>query len=163
MDSEAPLEVFALPSFVCAGLSASEGSTVLLATGMQAGEAGGESEAVEDEAEQKDWWHGEWNVDRVRQWRAEHPGYWRRWKRKKVVALQNTMKTAQLSGPEKDKCDVTGRVRYKIRSRAAKSAIACGGGAYCADVRGEGEVALQNTIAAVTARLFEKGRAVIGQ
>jgi hypothetical protein len=43
-------EVFALPSFVHAGLPASERSTVLLATGMQAGESGVESEAVADES-----------------------------------------------------------------------------------------------------------------
>ena len=45
--------------------------------------------------EHKDWWHGEWNVDRVRDWRAQHPGYWKRWRRKQALALQDTIKTAQ--------------------------------------------------------------------
>ena len=113
--------------------------------------------------EQKDWWHGEWNVDRVRQWRAQHPGYWRRWKRKQAVALQDTMKTAQVCGPEKDKRDETGRcaTRYVPELLKAQSPVVVG---LIAQMYGEkGEVALQDTIAAVTARLFEKGRAVIGQ
>jgi hypothetical protein len=113
--------------------------------------------------EQKDWWHGEWNVDRVRQWRGEHPGYWRRWKRKKVVALQDTMKSAQVSGLEKDRWDETGRcaTRYVPEFLKAQSPVVVG---LIAQMYGEkGDVALQDTIAAVTVRLFEKGRAVIGQ
>lgn len=41
-----------------------------------------------DKPEQVGYWRGAWNVARVREWRAEHPGYWKRGKRKKAVALQ---------------------------------------------------------------------------
>jgi hypothetical protein len=113
--------------------------------------------------EQKDWWQGEWNVDRVRQWREAHPGYWRSWKRKKVVALQDTMKITQVSGPNGDKIDGRGQcaTRYVPELLKSQSPVVVG---LIAQMYGEkGEVALQETIAAVTARLFEKGRAVIGQ
>jgi hypothetical protein len=45
-----PAQLFPLQSIVCAGLSASPGSTVLLAAGVQASAAGGEFATVEGEA-----------------------------------------------------------------------------------------------------------------
>jgi len=45
-----PAQLFPLQSIVCAGLSASPGSTVLLATGLQTGTASGEFATVEGEA-----------------------------------------------------------------------------------------------------------------
>lgn len=116
-----------------------------------------------EKPEQKDWWHGEWNVDRVRQWRAKHPGYWRRWERKKAVALQDTMKTAQVACSEQDAGGETSdcATRHVPELLKAQSPVVVG---LIAQMYGEKEDgALQDTIAAVTARLFEKGRAVIGQ
>ncbi len=112
---------------------------------------------------QQDWWHGEWNVDRVRQWRTKHPGYWRRWKRKRAVALQDTMKVAQVAGTEqaaRDKALVCA-TRFVPDLLKTQSPVVVG---LIAQMYGEkSDGALQDTIAAVTMRLFEKGRAVIGQ
>lgn len=116
-----------------------------------------------EQPEHKDWWRGEWNVQRVREWRAEHPGYWKRWKRKKAVALQiaiNPTQTAEVKDdppPAEADC-ATNRVPelLKTQSPVVVGLIAqmygCGSG-----------IALQSAIAEVATRLFEKGRAVIGQ
>jgi len=116
--------------------------------------------------EQKAWWQGEWNVQRVRDWRAQHPGYWRRHKRTKPVALQDTMKPAQVTEAAQDKkkpdCDCATRsvTRYVPELLKEQSPVVVG---LIAQMYGDREgIALQDTIAEVAARLFERGRAVIG-
>src|SRR5471030_561931 len=51
--------------------------------------------------ENQDFWRAPWNIERVQEWRKEHPGYSKRVKRKKGakrgVALQNAMKAAQIN------------------------------------------------------------------
>ena len=101
-------------------------------------------------------------MERVREWRSGHPGYWRRWKRKKVIALQDTMKTAQDPGLALDSpiSGVACATRHVPELLKAQSPVVVG---LIAQMYGEdGGGALQETIAVVTARLFEKGRAVIG-
>jgi len=113
--------------------------------------------------EHKDWWRGEWNVDRVREWRTQHPGYWKRWKRKKAVALQIAIKPVQTTEVKGDPslggtdC-ATNRVPELLKTQ---SPVVVG---LIAQMYGSGSgIALQSAIAEVAARLFEKGRAVIGQ
>lgn len=113
--------------------------------------------------EHQGWWRGEWNVQRVREWRAQHPGYWKRWKRKKAVALQIAINPAQATEVKVDASPTgadcaTNRVPELLKTQ---SPVVVG---LIAQMYGVGSgVALQDAIAEVATRLFEKGRAVIGQ
>lgn len=113
--------------------------------------------------EHKDWWRGEWNVERVRDWRAQHPGYWKRWRRKKAIALQIAMNPIQTTAAKVDASPAvadcaTNRVSELLKMQ---SPVVVG---LIAQMYGTGSgVALQDAIAQVATRLFEKGRAVIGQ
>ena len=108
--------------------------------------------------ENRDFWREEWNVDRVRQWRAKHPGYWKSHKRKRAVALQNAMNPAQESLLEVDKpvsaedC-ATKRITSLLEEQ---SPVVVG---LIAHLTGS---TLQNAIGAMAERLFETGRAVLG-
>ena len=113
--------------------------------------------------EHKDWWRGEWNVERVREWRAQHPEYWKRRKRKKTVALQIAINPTQATEAKVDASPAaadcaTNRVPELLKTQ---SPVVVG---LIAQMYGAGSgVALQSAIAEVATRLFEKGRAVIGQ
>ena len=112
--------------------------------------------------ENQDYWRGRWNVERVQEWRAEHPEYWKRGKRKKGtdrgVALQNAMKSAQVidlkfdNGSPTGDC-VTKRVPADLKTQ---DPVLVG---LIAQLTGD---TLQNAIHQTTARLYEKGRAVMG-
>ena len=43
--------------------------------------------------ENRDYFRGPWNVDRVRQWQNAHPGYWKRPSRRKRSVLQDASRT----------------------------------------------------------------------
>jgi len=111
-----------------------------------------------EKPENQEFWRGEWNVERVREWRAKHPGYWKRGKRKKAVALQNAMKPTETAQEESDKpgsaenC-ATKRIPALL---AEQSPVVVG---LIAQLTG---TTLQNAIGAMAARLFETGRAVLG-
>lgn len=111
---------------------------------------------------QQDWWHGPENVQRVREWRAAHPGYWKRWKRKPAVALQETIKTPQTAAVKQDDaipaaaCATRGVPALLL----AQSPVVVG--LIAQMYGGDAGDALQETIAEVTALLFAKGRAVLG-
>lgn len=113
--------------------------------------------------EHKDWWRGEWNVERVREWRAQHPEYWKRWKRKTTVALQIAINPTQATKATVDTSPAgvdcaTNRVPELLKTQ---SPVVVG---LIAQMYGSGSgIALQSAIAEVATRLFEKGRAVIGQ
>ena len=54
--------------------------------------------------ENRDYFRGPWNVDRVRQWQKAHPGYWKRPSRRKRGVLQDALhaqpiETSRKSGP----------------------------------------------------------------
>jgi hypothetical protein len=42
-------------------------------------------------SENQDYFRGAWNVERVREWRSRHPGYWRTHRRRKRFALQDAL------------------------------------------------------------------------
>ena len=50
--------------------------------------------------ENKNYFSGVENCERVRQWREAHPGYWRKRKLRKEVALQETLKLESLNDEE---------------------------------------------------------------
>jgi hypothetical protein len=94
-------------------------------------------------------------VERVRQWRVEHPGYW-----KGVVqkdALQDTMDITQAPDPKLDDGGLDSVTRYDRQPLwRRESPLVIG---LIAQLTGS---TLQETIAQTTDRLFEKGQAVIG-
>ena len=113
--------------------------------------------------ENHDFWRERWNIERVQEWRAAHPEYWKRVKRKqgagRGVALQNAMMTAQVSD---DKLDSGGVLSDCVTKRVlvdmkAQDPVLVG---LIAQLTGD---TLQNAIYQTTARLYEKGQAVMGQ
>jgi hypothetical protein len=111
-----------------------------------------------NKAENKDYWSGSWNVDRVREWRAANPEYWKRTGRKSERPLQNAMKPTEVTAPPMNKQEssgacVTRRVPALLQ---AQSPVVLG---LIAQITGS---ALQDAILEVTTRLFENGQAVLG-
>jgi hypothetical protein len=113
--------------------------------------------------ENQGFWRAGWNIERVQAWRAAHPEYWKRVKRTKVadrgVALQNAMKSAQVSDDKRDNSDevgdcVTKRVLVDLKRQ---DPVLVG---LIAQLTGD---TLQNAIYQTTARLYERGQAVMGQ
>ena len=113
--------------------------------------------------ENQDFWRARWNIERVQAWRMAHPEYWKRAKRKhgagRGVALQNLMKSAQVSD---DKLDSGGTVGDCVTKRVLvdlkrQDPVLVG---LIAQLTGD---TLQNAIYQTTARLYEKGQAVMGQ
>lgn len=113
--------------------------------------------------ENQDFWRGRWNIERVQEWRAAHPEYWKRVKRKKRasrdVALQNAMKTAQVTDYKWDNSDEIGDCVTKrvLRELKTQDPVLLG---LIAQLTGD---TLQNAIYQTTARLYEKGQAIKGQ
>lgn len=113
--------------------------------------------------ENQDFWRAPWNIERVQAWRIAHPEYWKRVKRKKVadrgVALQIAMKSAQVV---EDKLDSSGAASDCVTKRVpvelkTQDPVLVG---LIAQLTGD---TLQNAIHQTTARLYEKGQAVMGQ
>jgi hypothetical protein len=113
--------------------------------------------------ENQGFWRARWNIERVQAWRIAHPEYWKRVKRKKVtdrgVALQIAMKSAQVI---ENKLDSVGVVRDCVTNRVpadfkTQDPVLVG---LIAQLTGD---TLQNAIHQTTARLYEKGQAVMGQ
>jgi hypothetical protein len=113
--------------------------------------------------ENQQYWCGPENIERVQAWRAKHPQYWKRGKRKpevdRGVALQNAMKSAQTTMAKRDKSEgngdcVTKRVPTDFRTQ---DPVLVG---LIAQLTGD---TLQNAIHQTTARLYERGQAVMGR
>lgn len=113
--------------------------------------------------ENKDYWRGPWNTERVQEWRAAHPEYWKRVKRKKGadrgIALQNAMNLVQVVDDQGDNGGAAGDcvtkrvlVDFKTQDPVLVGLIA--------QLTGD---TLQNAIHQTTARLYEQGQAIIGQ
>lgn len=108
--------------------------------------------------ENREFWRGAWNVERVREWRAEHPRYWQGHKRQRVVALQNAMKPVQMPLLEVDKpvSEKNGATKRIPTLLEEQSPVVVG---LIAHLTGS---TLQNAIGEMAVRLFETGRAVMG-
>ena len=97
-------------------------------------------------------------MERVREWRAAHPGYWKRTKKKEKGPLQNAMKLPGLADLREDKASLDGGcVTKRIPSLLREQSPVVVG--LIAQMTG---CTLQNAILEMTEKLFEKGRAVIG-
>lgn len=113
--------------------------------------------------ENQDFWRGRWNIERVQEWRAAHPEYWKRRKRKqgavRGVALQNAMKSVQVIDLKVDHGSPTGDCVTKrvLAVLKTQDPVLVG---LIAQLTGD---TLQNAIHQTTARLYEKGQAVMGQ
>ena len=104
--------------------------------------------------ENADYFRGAENVARVQAWRKAHPGYWKRSKRKRSVALQD-LSNAQASPPQRT-ANQDGTVALQdLWQRQPPVLIG-----LIAHLTG---VALQEDIASITGRLIAKGQALMGQ
>jgi hypothetical protein len=113
--------------------------------------------------ENQGFWRENWNVKRVQEWRAANPEYWKRGKRKQKEdrggALQNAMKSAQVPDDKRDHggsagACVTKRVLTELKTQ---DPVLVG---LIAQLTGD---TLQNAIHETTAKLYERGQAVMGQ
>lgn len=111
-----------------------------------------------EKPENRDYWRGAWNVERVRQWRAAHPGYWKRAQTGDKAPLQNAMKLTGVAEPTADKANLDGECATKRIAALLReqSPVVVG---LIVQMTG---CTLQNAILEVTEKLFEKGRAVMG-
>jgi hypothetical protein len=105
--------------------------------------------------ENRDYFCGPEHVERVRQWRAEHPGYWKEVQEK--GALQDSMDHVQPADLKRDDLGLDCVTRFDRQPLwRRESPLVIG---LIAQLTGS---TLQETIAQTTHRLFEKGQAVIG-
>lgn len=113
--------------------------------------------------ENRDFWRGRWNIERVQAWRAAHPEYWKRRKGEQAagrgVALQNAMKPALTPDYKWDNSGATGDCVTKrvLGDLKTQDPVLIG---LIAQLTGD---TLQNAIHQTTTRLYEKGQAVMGQ
>lgn len=97
----------------------------------------------------RDYWRGEWNAARVRQWQKAHPGYWKK-RRKKVVPVLQVVCAEQTSAVLRDKPEVLQDV-WTTQPPILLGLIS----------RITGTV-LQDDMARVTGQLIASGRALVG-
>lgn len=97
---------------------------------------------------------GPLNVERVREWRAEHPGYWRKHKRKRSHALRDISKL-QPTDKEMDTNQDEASALQDILN--GQDPLVVG---LVVQLAG---TALQEDIAGMTHRLISRGRAVMGR
>jgi hypothetical protein len=107
-----------------------------------------------DKPENKNHFKGAWNVQRVRAWRAAHPGYWRRKGSRGAVALQEISKAQPVSPQSEARPDVSPALQDLLKSQ---DPLVLGLVIALADT------ALQEDIVGMTQRLITKGRAAMGQ
>lgn len=97
-----------------------------------------------------DYFRGGYHVDRVRRWRAAHPGYWKRGKGAKSDALQDVLSSEPVEGQ---------RVRSKLALQdivSSQPALLIG---LIANLTGN---ALQDDIAQTSQRYIDLGRDILG-
>lgn len=104
-------------------------------------------------ADNRDYFRGAANVERVRAWRQEHPGYWKRRRRGKGDALQDILIAQAAAAPVEANQD--GQVALQDLLNAQAPVVL----GLIAHLTG---MTLQDDIAAMTRRLHSRGRAVLG-
>lgn len=104
-------------------------------------------------ADNRDYFRGAANVERVRAWRQEHPGYWKRRRRGKGDALQDILIAQAAAAPAEANQD--GEVALQDLLKAQAPVVV----GLIAHLTG---MTLQDDIAAMTRRLHSRGRAVLG-
>jgi hypothetical protein len=101
----------------------------------------------------RDYFRGAANVERVRAWRQVHPGYWKRRRRGKRDALQDILIAQTPAAPAKANQD--GAVALQDLLNAQPPVVV----GLIAHLTG---MTLQDDIAAMTRTLHSRGRAVLG-
>lgn len=102
----------------------------------------------------RDYFKGRANVERVQAWRAEHPGYWRRKGSAAAVALQEISIEQDVEHQKEAEQDVSPPLQDLLKSQ---DPLVVGLVIQLADT------ALQEDIAGLTQRLITRGRAAMGQ
>ena len=97
----------------------------------------------------QDYFRGAWNVQRVRDWRARHPGYWRSHRRREAVTLQDAL---VVQGIEKAK-DLSGS--------ALQDALQLQGPILIGLIAQLTDSTLQDAIAATTRGLLQLGQDIL--
>jgi len=103
--------------------------------------------------ENKEHFSGPENVDRVQRWRKAHPGYWKRSKQSRPVALQETLKLQPVEQQETARQDATPALQDSF---GLQSPVIVG---LIAHLTGD---ALQEDIARTLRTLHSRGQAVMG-
>lgn len=101
----------------------------------------------------RDYFRGAANVERVQAWRRAHPGYWQRRRRSKSNALQDILIPQSAAAPVQAKQD--GEIALQDLLNAQPPVVV----GLIAHLTG---MTLQDDIAAMTRTLHSRGRAVLG-
>ena len=104
-------------------------------------------------SENRDYFRGAHHVQRVREWRAAHPGYWRRHRGQAGVALQDA-----LSGQVNDLSQQIG----SSDEVALQDALRLQGPVLIGLIAHLSDSALQADIAATSRRLLQLGQDILG-
>lgn len=104
-------------------------------------------------AENRDYFRGPEQVQRVREWRSAHPGYWRRHRGQAQLALQDAL-NGQL-------VDLTGGIGGSAEA-ALQDALRCQGPVLIGLIAHLSDSALQADIAATSRRLLQLGQDILG-
>ena len=105
-----------------------------------------------EKPQNRDYFQGAWNVERVRQWRAAHPGYWRAHRRQRAGALQDAL-MAQPIDRAQEPAD-PGRL-------ALQDALKCQGPVLIGLIAHLADSALQDDIAVTTRQLLQRGQDIL--
>ena len=100
-------------------------------------------------SENQDYFSGPVHVERVRVWRAAHPGYWRTHRRGRGDALQDAL-VSQVPEPTED-----------LSSRALQDALRLQGPVLIGLIAHLSDSALQDDIAATTRQLLQLGQDIL--
>ena len=106
-----------------------------------------------DKPENEDHFRGSENVEHVQRWRKAHPGYWKRPKRSRGVALQDASNPQPVDQQESVAQDATPALQDTLKSQPP---VIVG---LIAHLTG---VALQDDIAQMLHNLHSRGQAVMG-
>ncbi len=99
--------------------------------------------------ENQDYFRGAWNVQRVRDWRARHPGYWRSHRRRQATALQDA-----LAGQSIEKAE-------DFSGSALQDALQLQGPILIGLIAHLTDSTLQDAIAATTRGLLQLGQDIL--
>jgi hypothetical protein len=102
-----------------------------------------------EKSENQDYFCGPEHVDRVRVWRAAHPGYWRSHRRRGRIALQDAL-VVQASEKHED-----------LSARALQDALQCQGPVLIGLIAQLTDSTLQDSIAATTRGLLQLGQDIL--
>lgn len=102
-----------------------------------------------EQPQNRDYFRGAEHVERVRRWRAAHPGYWRSHRRRRTAALQDALAPEVIESPE------------DFATRALQDALRLQGPVLIGLIAQLTDSALQEDIAATTRGLLQLGQDIL--